>query len=156
MQSYEVEARTRPEQPTAVIRATLSVPEIGPWLGKAYGEIAGVLAGQGNEPAGPPFARYHVLGDGRFDVEAGFPVTTAIEPAGQVAAAVLPGGSVAVTMHVGPYDAMEPGYAALTSWVRDRDGEPTGDAWEVYFSDPEEQPDPSTWRTEIVQPYKVG
>ena len=32
---------------TAVTRAMLSVPEIGPWLGKAYGEIAGVLAEQG-------------------------------------------------------------------------------------------------------------
>lgn len=65
---------------TAVTRAMLSVPEIGPWLGKAYGKIAGVLAEQGRAPAGPPFARYHPLGNGRHNLEAGFPGTTAIEP----------------------------------------------------------------------------
>jgi len=24
--------------------------------------------------------------------------------------------------------------------------------WQVYFSDPASEPDPATWRTEIVQP----
>ncbi len=73
-------AWTWPAQPTAVARAMLSVPKIGPRLGKAYGEIAGVLAEQGRAPAGPPFTRYHPLRTGRHNVEAGFPVTTAIEP----------------------------------------------------------------------------
>ena len=68
---------------------------------------------------------------------------------------VLPRGPVAVTTHIGPYDAMEPAYAALASWVSDRGGEPTGDAWEIYLSDPEQQPDSSMWRTEIVQPYRI-
>ena len=67
---------------------------------------------------------------------------------------VLPAGPVAVTMHIGPYDAMEPAYAALASWVGDRGGQLAGDPWEVY-SDPEQRPDPSTWRTEIVQPYRI-
>ena len=155
MQTHEIQNRTWSEQPTAVARATLSVPEIGPWLGKTYGEIARVLADQGSAPAGPPFARYHPLGNGRHDVEAGFPVTTAIEPVGHVRPGVLPGGPAAMTTHVGPYDAMEPAYAALASWVGDQRGEPNGDAWEIYFSDPEQQPDPSTWRTEIVQPYRI-
>ncbi len=26
--------------------------------------------------------------------------------------------------------------------------------WEVFFSDPATEPDPATWRTEIVQPYR--
>jgi effector-binding domain-containing protein len=155
MQSYVIDAQTWPEQRTLVVTATLSVPEIGPWLGKAYGEIAGVLAGQGSEPAGPPFARYHPLGDGRHEVEAGFCVANAVEPASAVRSSVLPGGPVAVTTHIGSYDVMEPAYAALASWVSDRGGEPTGDPWEIYHSDPEQQPDPSTWRTEIVQPYRI-
>jgi hypothetical protein len=33
-------------------------------------------------------------------------------------------------------------------------GELAGNAWEVYLSDPSAQPDPATWRTEIVQPYR--
>ena len=92
MQTYEIHAQTRPAQPTAVAEATLSASEIGPWLGKVYGEIADVLTVQGQEMAGAPFARYHPLGDGRHDVEAGFRVTTPIEPVGQVRPSTLPGG----------------------------------------------------------------
>jgi effector-binding domain-containing protein len=95
-----------------------------------------------------------MLGGGRFEVEAGFPATRPIEGNGDVQPSELPGGQVAVTMHVGPYEQMEPGYQALASWVGERGGELAGDAWEVYFSDPSTEPDPATWRTEIVQPYR--
>ena len=95
-----------------------------------------------------------MLGEGRLEVEAGFPVSSPIEPNGDVQPSELPGGQVAVTVHVGPYDQMEPAYQALASWVTDHGGELAGDAWEVYFSDPSTEPDPATWRTEIVQPYR--
>ena len=66
----------------------------------------------------------------------------------------LPGGQVAVTVHAGPCDQMERVYQALASLVSEHGGELAGDAWEVYFSDPSAEPDPATWRTEIVQPYR--
>ncbi len=154
MKLYEIHAEAREAQPTAVARATLPVAEIGPWLGTAYGAVAGLLAARQAAPAGPPFARFHVLGDGRFEVEAGFPVSSPIEPGGDVQPSELPGGQVAVTVHVGPYDQMEPAYQALASWVTDHGGELAGDAWEVFFSDPAAEPDPATWRTEIVQPSR--
>ena len=45
---------------------------------------------------------------------------------------------------------------ALVSWIDAQGGTSAGDAWEVYLTDAEEQPDPATWRTEIVQPYRAG
>lgn len=82
--------------------------------------IAGVLAQHGVQPAGPPFARYHRLEDDRFAVEAAFPVSSfpvsrMIGAGGDVRSAALPGGSVARTVHVGPYDEMEPAFGALAS-----------------------------------------
>lgn len=154
MKLYEIHAENRQAQPTAVCRATLPVTGIGPWLGKVYRSVAGLLAAQQAGPAGPPFARYHRLGDGQFEVEAGFPASRPVEGDGEVEPSQLPGGPVAVTVHTGPYDQMEPGYQALASWVTDHHGEVAGDAWEVYFSDPTAQPDPADWRTEIVQPYR--
>lgn len=154
MKLYEVHAEIRQAQPTAVCRSTLMLVDIGPWLGKVYGSVAGLLSAQQAGPAGPPFARYHLLSDGRFEVEAGFPASRPVESSGDVQPSELPGGPVAVTVHTGSYDAMEPGYRALASWVTDNGGEATEDAWEVYFSDPTTQPDPATWRTEIVQPYR--
>jgi effector-binding domain-containing protein len=49
---------------------------------------------------------------------------------------------------------MGPAYEALADWVERRGGELDGEAWEVYYSDPGEQPDPATWRTEVIQPYR--
>ena len=110
---YEIDARELAEQPTAVSSTTLAVRDIGPWLGSAYAAVASRLASEGAGPAGPPFARYRVLGGGRFDVEAGFPALKPIAPEGDVKASTLPAGPVAHTVHVGPYDAMEPAYDAL-------------------------------------------
>lgn len=154
MKTYEIEAVTNEEQPTAIMSTTLVVEEIGPWLGRAYSSVAASLAAQETHPVGPPFARYHRHADGHFDVEAGFPVTEPIKPDGEVRPSSLPGGTAATAMYVGPYDGMQPVYEALTSWVDEQRQELGGDAWEVYFSEPSVEPDPATWRTQVVQPYR--
>jgi len=143
-------------RPTAVVDATLTVPEIGPWLATVFGDVATAVAAQGSQLAGPPFARYLQHDDDRFTVEAGFPVVTAITPAGEVRPSTLPGGTVATTTHIGPYEEMEPTYRSLIAWVAEQGGELDGAPWEVYLSDPSEQPDPSTWRTEVRQPYRAA
>jgi effector-binding domain-containing protein len=153
MKTYEIQAGTRQEQPTAVRTATLAVAGIGPWLAETFGAVATVITAHGAYPAGPPFARYHRLAADGFTVEAGFPVSAAIDADGDVRPSQLPGGPVAATVHTGPYDQMAPAYEAIAGWVSSHRGEPAGDPWEIYFSDPAAEPDPATWRTEIVQPY---
>lgn len=155
MRTYEIQVGNRNEQPTAVAEAVLDVAELGPWLGRQYGAIAGVLAAHGTAPAGPPFARYRKEPGGRFHVEAGFPVATPIEPVDGVRPSTLPAGPVVETVHVGSYETMEPAYGALACWVHEHDGELAGAAWEVYLTSPDAQPDPGTWRTEVVQPYRI-
>lgn len=154
MKTFTVQAEARPEQPTAVVRATLPVSEIGPWLAEQYQRIAALCSTGQSCPIGPPFARYHRRSDDRFDVEAGFPVGRRFVDEEDVHGSVLPEARVAFLVHVGPYDEMEPAYAALHAWIVDHGGEPVGDPWETYFSDPSTEPDPSTWRTEITQPYR--
>jgi effector-binding domain-containing protein len=153
--TYEIETRTLAEQDTAVEYGTLSVAEIRPWLGKAFEDVASYLERKGAGPAGMPFARYHPTSDDRFEVEAGFPASTPTSGGGDVEPSDLPGGLAAVAVHIGPYDAMQPTYEALRVWVQERGGETLGDAWEVYLTDPGDQPDPGSWRTEVVQPYRV-
>ena len=154
MTTYDIETRTLPELDTAVEFATLPIGEVGPWLQKAFGEVATYLERKGAGPAGMPFARYHRGSDGRLDVEAGFPASTPTSGEGDVEPSDLPAGPAAVTVHVGPYDAIQPAYAALQAWIQDNGGAPAGDAWEVYLSDPEIDQDPATRRTEVIQPYR--
>jgi len=155
MRTYEIEVRNRNEQPTAVAEATLDRAELGAWLGAQYGMIAEALAKHGQAPVGPPFARYRPEPDGRFHVEAGFPVAAAIEAVDGVRSSRLPGGPVVVTLHKGAYDTVEPAYDVLACWVHEHDGELAGSAWEVYLTSPDAQPDPGSRRTEIVQPFRI-
>jgi effector-binding domain-containing protein len=43
----------------------------------------------------------------------------------------------------------------LSKWVYGHEGTVDEDAWEVYLTDPANTPDPVSWRTEIVQPYRT-
>ena len=152
---YEIESCTLVERETAVEFATLSVHEIGPWLQRTLGEVAAYLERKGAGPVGMPFARYHRVAGDRFEVEAGFAATTPIAGEGEVEPSDLPGGPAAVAVHVGSYGAIAHAYQAIEDWVHTHGVELVGDPWEVYFSDPDGDDDPSTWRTEIVQPYKA-
>jgi effector-binding domain-containing protein len=122
------------------------------WFPRVFSEIAQHLQQSQNPPLGPPYARYHRLDQGRFHVEAGFPVGRPIVGSGEIHPSSLPEGPVAVISHIGPYDEMEPAYQALHSWIDEHHAQAAGDAWEVYFSGPEEPP--GEWRTEIHQPYR--
>lgn len=155
MRTYAVEQRHLAERSTAVRRSTLPVREIGPFVRRAFGDVARVVTTQGISFVGPPFARYHRLTDGVFEVEAGFPTAREVAQAGDVIPSALPGGPVAVTTHIGPFDEMERAYTAVFEWVAEHGGDPTADPWEVYLSDPSREPDPRQWRTEIVMPLAV-
>jgi effector-binding domain-containing protein len=45
-------------------------------------------------------------------------------------------------------------YAALIEWVAGQGYVPVGPMWECYLTDPSAEPDPSTWRTQIVCPVR--
>ena len=152
---YQVSARHVEEQPTLAMRGRVKVDDMSAFLGRAFATVAEQIQHTGLDYAGPPYGRYTPIdGFAEFDVEAGFPVTGAPTPAGDVVVSSLPGGEVAVVEHIGPYDEMVPAYKALTDWVEQHDSSVAGAPWEVYYSDPGEEPDPARWRTEIFQPYR--
>jgi effector-binding domain-containing protein len=43
---------------------------------------------------------------------------------------------------------------ALEAWIAEQGRRPAGAPWEVYWSDPREEPDSARWRTEIVWPIE--
>jgi effector-binding domain-containing protein len=150
---YDIEERTLTEQATVVVRGKLAPDEMPGWFPRIYAQIMAHTQSVGIYPIGPPFARYRRL-NGKFEVEAGFPVPLAVQSVGVIEGSTLPGGTAAATMHVGPYDMMEPAYEALEAWVAEHGVELAGPAWEVYLTDPSVEPDPATWRTEIIQPFQ--
>jgi effector-binding domain-containing protein len=127
--------------------------ELGDRLGEIVPAVYAAALAQDNAPTQPPFMRYLDMNmeEGTLDFEAGFPVTSAFADATPVQAGTLPGGEVAVLWHIGPYHELGARHDRLTEWI-DTHGRQPGDArWEVYWTDPGEEPDSSRWRTEIIQ-----
>lgn len=130
-------------------KANALVPEIFQWL-----------ATQGIAPAGGPIYRYHTVGDAdhEFDLEVGVPVADKITTDGRVLAGLLPGGQYAVAVHHGHPDRLDESHAELQKWVAEQGlslaTSGTDAAWtsryETYLTNPEEQPDPYQWSTEIA------
>ena len=123
-------------QTVAVIRAHVAVDGIPAFLANAFAEVIEVLAAQGLEIAGPPFARYGMSGRG-FDVEAGLPSSARVRSTGRVEAAELPGGPAIVILHRGSYDGVASDYRAGQRWLAANRWTATGAPWEAYLDGPE-------------------
>ena len=145
----EIDIAEHAEQLTAGIREQVPIDRLTEFFSRAFGETMAVLRDQGVYPTGPPFGKYYGAPTAVADVEAGFPVSAAIRPEGNVVPGVLPGGRVVEATHLGPYDTMERTYAELERHVQDAGLTPGAVMWESYLSDPESEPDPATWRTQI-------
>lgn len=133
---YSVEVVELQERPTAVVSGVVAMPEIGDFLGGAFGEVLAVIAAQGRHPAGMPFGCY-MPGESGMAIEAGFPVSAPVVAAGRVAPGVLPGGQTAHVMHVGAYDGVGAAYEAVFGWLAANGWEVSGPPWEEYLDGPE-------------------
>jgi effector-binding domain-containing protein len=147
--TYAIESRSVEEAFTAILYGTVTRDELSSWLPKAFEATEAYLKRWGAGPAGPPYARFTDQGDGRFEVEAGFPATTPVGGEGEVEPSDLPEGTVAVTVHEGPYDTIGDAHEAILAWIAEQGGTPAGAPWEVYLTGPEADPP----RTEVYQPY---
>jgi len=136
MSPYQVELVELQSQPTAVVRGQVEPAEIQAFLGSVFAEVMQALGDQHLAPAGPPFGRWQMAG-AAFEVEAGFPTTGSVTPAGRVEAGELPGGSAASVLHRGDYGAVGAAYEFGATWLEENGYVPMGDPWESYLDGPE-------------------
>jgi effector-binding domain-containing protein len=153
--TYEINDRILVDQYTAVVRGEMAVEAMPGWLAEAYRTVYEYLNRIHGSPSGPPFARYTFL-DGVVAIEAGFPVPDEVAGEDPVEPSTLPDGHAAVTTHMGRYEDLATAYGAVHRWLDERGLVPAGPHWEVYFTDPNAEPDPSRWRTDVVVPYRAG
>lgn len=144
-------ALTEPRR-TAVIRLTVPRGEMQRVMGPAMAEVMATLAGQGVAPAGPVFSHHLRMDPDVFHVEVGVPVEDGFEAAGRVVEGKLPEVKAARTVYHGAYEGLGDAWGELQAWVASRELAPAVDLWESYLAGPETDPDPATWRTELLQP----
>ncbi|HZW00387.1 MAG TPA: GyrI-like domain-containing protein [Candidatus Deferrimicrobium sp.] len=148
----EFEIRAVPLQDTAVLRRRCAPDAISATMGEAFATLVAAISRTGAIPAGPVFARYFDFGGDALDFECGAAVSAPFPGDGDVTASHVGGCEAAVGVHVGPYDTLHETSGAVLAWVAAQGRTPSGPMWEVYLTDPEQEPDPSKWQTEIYWP----
>lgn len=151
---YVVSEQTLTAQPALVIRRRIKRSDISKTLAESLGKVFLHAQRAGAAIVGQPFTRYLEWGPGLVSIEAGLPIATRVEGEGDVRAEVLPAGRTAITTHLGPYEQLLDAHAAVQQWIEDHGHRSMGSPWEVYVTDPAEEPDPRSWRTDIFWPIE--
>jgi effector-binding domain-containing protein len=150
-----VEFRELAKRHVASVRLKVKPEHIGQTLAQVLPEVMAYLTELGISPPAPPFTRYYSMSADEVDMEAGFPVPEPIQGSGRVKPSTLPGGKVAEAWHYGHYNDISKTYNSVAAWLEKQPGVKLGGArWEVYWTDPGREPDPSKWRTQLFWTVK--
>jgi len=143
-----------PEQ-AAGIRGQYPISQVPEIMGKGFGLVMEALTAEGVRPAGGALAIYHGWTKDTVDVEIALTVQGVFFPQGGrsgVKASMVPGGKVAFTVHVGPYDQLEAAYGAIQDYAKTNGLTLSDTMWERYLTDPAVEPDLSKHVTEVYWP----
>jgi effector-binding domain-containing protein len=140
----------------ATVRVTCPADQVSATLASILPEVLEVVQAQGATMSGPPFSRYHKIdkAGNTIDIEAGIPLKAPIRESGRVKPSELPPGRAAMTWHIGSYHELQRSYDRLAAWMKEQKLTARGGFWEVYWTDPGLEPDPATWRTQILWPVE--
>ncbi|UPO76848.1 GyrI-like domain-containing protein [Arthrobacter sp. Helios] len=100
----------------------------------------------------PPFSKYYWQPGAAVDVEADFPVASAIEPAGNVVPGHLPAGRIVEAAHFGTVDRLAKTYANIENFFAEHQLRPGEGICENYLADPETEQNPEDARTQTCWP----
>ncbi len=146
-------ATTR-EQLTAMVHITIPRAEIRNAMGPGINEVKAAVAEQRIAIDGPWFTHHLKMDPNVFDFEICLPVKSLVLAAGRVKPGRMPAARVARTVYHGPYEGLGAAWGEFGDWIKARGLAPAEDLWEVYTVDPESNPDPASWRTELNRPLR--
>ena len=124
------------------------------FFGERYGIIGQYLGEDMENMTMMPFAIYHMWDEEnkRAKVEVAIAATSEKPGNDRIVKGNTYGGMVVKGVHMGPYDKTGDMHYAIDDYVQANSYEIIGSPWEVYVTDPGEEPDTAKWVTEIYYP----
>ena len=151
---YKVETLDLTEQPAIAIRGQAAPTELESKLGVDIPKLIAYALANSLQVAGPPFVRYLTRTDALIEYEAGLPVLRPGDGTELIVPTSLPAGPAAATIHMGPYQGLPAAHAALETWRAARQRTASGPGWEVFLTNPLQEPEPKNWRTKVFLPLQ--
>ena len=144
---YEVVIETVEEQPVAAARQRTTFAAISREIGTLLdGPWAFVRAQPGLWTVGHNVAIYWDNANGG-SIEVGVQVVRRFEAEGDVICSATPAGTVARTIHYGPYDQLLSAHRAVQAWCQEHGHQTVRPYWEIYG---DWEDDPTKLRTDVL------
>lgn len=151
---WTAELRPRPESQYIAINATLPESEISEALGNMYQELMQFAAAEKIEITNAPFAIVYAYSPEKMDFAACLPVNKKLNGKGKIVAGTLTPGLNAEIDYYGPYENTGAAHEAMETWLTQNGKKVSGPPYEVYVTDPGQEPDPNKWLTRICYPVE--
>ena len=151
----KVEVKEVADQPALTIRSRTTPEDLDPVISEGINGVAAYMKELGARRAGPPFTiSSDPDAEGTIEVAIGWPTAQELPGRGRVENLLLPGGKVAWAVYHGPYSRLSGAYRTLYEWIVEQGHEVAGDPREIYYTDPDEVPDPADYVTGIIWPLR--
>ena len=147
--NYKVELKEFKPQPIASIRRKIKARQIPKLFPEFMKKIFGFLNEKGIQPIGAPIAIFYDFRKGKGEVELGIPISKPVNSEGEIIFGTVPSGKAAYLLYTGHIRKISRAYDAMKNWIEENGFQSTNIWWEVYLTDPNEEPDRDKWQTEI-------
>ena len=136
---YDVQICEVPQQTFAAVRGQANAHNIGDRIIALLSEVWDFLKDTGVRQTGHNVILYGdeagkalLCTDEGVPIEVGVQVATPFESQGRVVWSVIPGGTVATTVHLGPYQKLPEAHTAVRTWCAEHGHALSGPTWEIY------------------------
>jgi len=152
----KIEETTLEPQIALVVRDSAGPQSYNQVMGKAYGEIMSVVQSNKLNVSGPPFTVALTWDSVTMSsvMDIGIPVEKAEKGKGRVHVQEFPGQKVVMAYYFGPYEKIAHTYHVLDQYIKENEKQVIGSPWEIYITDPMNEPDTMKWETRVAFPVK--
>jgi effector-binding domain-containing protein len=131
---YDIVVETAQTELVAAVRARVPISGIAQAWKPALDQVWAFLrANSGLRPGHNLFLYHHPeRRNDAMDIDFGVQVASPFEPEGHVQCVKTPAGTVARTIHVGPYERLGDAHNAIHAWCAANSRNIAGASWETY------------------------
>jgi effector-binding domain-containing protein/uncharacterized protein YndB with AHSA1/START domain len=120
-----------------------------------YPELMNFLNKNNLDISGPPFALYHESDkEGYTILQCGLPIKSKVEGNDNISFLEIVPTKTIMASHFGHYNTVNITYKNILEYIKSNELEITGVPWEMYITDPMQEPDQSKWETKVYFPIK--
>jgi len=133
-----------------------SFEDIGPQMGKSYGELLKICSDNKWNILGMPFSINYDSESEYFEFDVAFKIDKMVTAPIGFISGVIPAGETVSISHFGLYENLPASYSVIENWIVKNGYIRNGRSYEVYITDPGSEPDSSKWETQIFYPVVVS